>query len=72
MATIQAVFDNVTALNVNLSDIKTKLDGIKDFVASLQASAVSQEQIDQLAGLVDSANQTATGIITEESEIKPA
>lgn len=66
MATIEEVKSAVTELTSTLEAVDLKLDEVKAFILALQAgSVVSQEQLDELAGLVLSAKEKASAALAE-------
>ena len=57
--TLSALLDNVTGLIDVISAIDLKLDEVKGFITTLQAGAVTQAQLDQLAALAGDAGAKA-------------
>jgi hypothetical protein len=65
MATITEILVGLEGVNSGIAAIDAKLDEVKVFIDSLKGSVVTQEQLDQIAALVDSAKQATDKVLSE-------
>lgn len=69
MSTIEDVVADVTELSNTLTQVDLKLDEIAAFIATLQAGVVTQEQLDNLKSLTQSAKDSAAAVLTEADQL---
>lgn len=65
MATIEDLQTSIAGLTTTVEAIDSKLDEVAAYVATLKAGVVSQEQLDALVALVDSAKEKASAVLAE-------
>lgn len=69
MASIDEVIASVSELNGTLQSIDAKLDEVRTLIAALKEGSVTQEQLDQLSSLVESAKSEASQVFSESDEL---
>lgn len=65
MATFDEVKQQVTDLGLTLSQVDSKLDEISAYIATLKAGVVTQVQLDELSGMLESAKGLASANLAE-------
>ena len=65
MASITEIIVGLENVNAGISALDAKLDEVKAFIDSLKGSVVTQEQLDQVAALVESAKQATAKVLSE-------
>lgn len=69
MATFEEVKAGVESAVSSLAALDLKLDEVKAKIDSLSAGVVSQEQLDELAALVNSAKDSSAAVFAEASAL---
>lgn len=71
MAGIEEIKDSVGEVSLTIDKIDLKLDEVKAYIDSLKGSVVTQEQLDELAALVDSAKSQSVAVLGEAEGLAP-
>lgn len=69
MTDVNEIKTDLAELKVALTDTDAKLDEIAAFIAALKAGVISQEQLDELGGLVKEAKGIAQKNLTETDDL---
>lgn len=72
MVAIEEVTAKVSELSLVVDGIDVKLDEVKAYIDSLKGSVVTQEQLDELAALVDGVSEQAKSVKSEAEGLTPA
>lgn len=72
MVAIEEVTAKVAELSLVVDGIDVKLDEVKAYIDSLKGSVVTQEQLDELAALVDGVSEQAKSVKSEAEALTPA
>ena len=72
MVGIEEIKEGVSEVHLTIDKIDLKLDEVKAYIDSLKGSVVTQEQLDELAALVDSAKSQAVAVLSESEGLTPS
>ena len=65
MASITEIIVGLENVNAGIATLDAKLDEVKAFIDGLKGSTVTQEQLDQIAALVTSAQEATAKVLSE-------